>query len=680
MTMTSALISTKKKNDFSSSEQKLHLALSPVLFHIFWWIVILIHLLLAATSSSIAILYYFALPKYSFIQWNLPYFGMRIDPEVTVATIVIMTSFAMWHVYLVGRTFYRSYKAKQLAFRNNESDQARNLSNQSTSIANRSSFGRVMNQLRVFQTVVKQLVGLQGRYFDFVFMLDEATEILIQSYQAYTLSYAAPSIFLNRLLATVVVVNCWSTPLVRYFLRHYESLARFLCMTIDLILDVCACTVVPFLLFLPYYKMYDPSEFNFPDELWYDPKWMIVGRTELGMIHIASWTQLLAQTLPRLSIMMCLQSMSSLVVKKKGSVFSIVPFNQGSTNNTKKDSLLHSRRFKMRLFDGIFILFGAFVLSMHLIATKSANQSVEGCLTRLFPWQVDNRPVCALFEVNCYRNSGIKNGGDADEIHQALENVYMKSISYLGINHCGDVSIPPSIQDLKSLYWFDMYNSTINNWSKEAALTQDHHTQLTTLILLKVHLIKPGLPDGMLSKNFPQSTIDIEISRVNLNFLPDDLGESWTQYFDTFMLEHCGFQTFPEALNDLSLGGDVSFSWNNFTEIPENALADTNYFSTLSLAKNPIQTLPLSFSKYHIHYLVLDGTNITNLPDWVDENFIENTWILAFDTPLCERLLSASSFSSSSGDVGTQVEVEGVYCDDIWLHEYEMFPLAYYED
>jgi hypothetical protein len=256
----------------------------------------------------------------------------------------------------------------------------------------------------------------------------------------------------------------------------------------------------------------------------------------------------------------------------------------------------------------------------------------------------------------------------------------MKSISYLGINHCGDVSIPPSIQDLKSLYWFDMYNSTINNWSKEAALTQDHHTQLTTLILLKVHLIKPGLPDGMLSKNFPQSTIDIEISRVNLNFLPDDLGESWTQYFDTFMLEHCGFQTFPEALNDLSLGGDVSFSWNNFTEIPENALADTNYFSTLSLAKNPIQTLPLSFSKYHIHYLVLDGTNITNLPDWVDENFIENTWILAFDTPLCERLLSASSFSSSSGDVGTQVEVEGVYCDDIWLHEYEMFPLAYYED
>jgi Leucine-rich repeat (LRR) protein len=187
----------------------------------------------------------------------------------------------------------------------------------------------------------------------------------------------------------------------------------------------------------------------------------------------------------------------------------------------------------------------------------------------------------------------------------------------------------------------------------------------------------------MLSNNFPPSAVDVQISHTNLDFLPDDLGEYWTQDFESVFMEHCGFHIFPEVINDLSLNGYVSFAGNNLTEIPEGALAHQSIFE-LSFAKNPIQTLPTSFAKTQVSYLYLDETNITTLPDWADEKFFENRWIYAVNTPLCEQLLTASSFSSLSSsfedvEISTQAAVEGLICDEIVWPGYELVPMVYYE-
>jgi hypothetical protein len=361
---------------------------------------------------------------------------------------------------------------------------------------------------------------------------------------------------------------------------------------------------------------------------------------------------------------MCLKSLTSLVIKKKGSVSPVKYY----VNDTKNDRSFHSRSLKLRVFDGIFILFGALVLSAHLNAIKSLKQRVEGCSTRLFPWLVsDERPVCVIFEVNCDRNSGIKNGGDAIEIDQAIQNVSTEFITHFGIRHCEDLSIPPSIQDLESLFCFEIYNSTLHNWPKEAALTKDHHKQLTSLLLIEVNLIKPGIPDGMLH----QPALDVEIFRMNLDFLPDDLGEYWTQDIYTLYLEHCGFQSFPLALNGLSLSGYVSLGSNNFTEIPGNALARMS-INELSFSRNPIQNVPVSVTNSLMAKLFLDETNITTLPDWADEKLFETTSIYAVNTPLCEKLLKAAE------DSGTSIQ-EGIVCDEIVHYNFEMFAMPIYE-
>jgi hypothetical protein len=82
--------------------------------------------------------------------------------------------------------------------------------------------------------------------------------------------------------------------------------------------------------------------------------------------------------------------------------------------------------------------------------------------------------------------------------------------------------------------------------------------------------------------------------------------------------------------------------------------------------------------------LYLDETNITTLPDWADEKFFENRWIYAVNTPLCEQLLTASSFSSLSSsfedvEISTQAAVEELICDDIPWPGFELVPMVYYE-
>jgi hypothetical protein len=136
-------------------------------------------------------------------------------------------------------------------------------------------------------------------------------------------------------------------------------------------------------------------------------------------------------------------------------------------------------------------------------------------------------------------------------------------------------------------------------------------------------------------------------------------------------LEHCGFQTFPLALNGLSLSGYISLGSNNFTEIPENALAHMS-MNELSFSRNPIQNVPVSVTNSLMAYLYLDETNITTLPEWADEYFFETTWIYAVNTPLCEQLLKMAE------DSGTSIQ-EGILCDEISFPGFDMFPMPVYE-
>ncbi|DBA01668.1 TPA: hypothetical protein N0F65_010319 [Lagenidium giganteum] len=58
--------------------------------------------------------------------------------------------------------------------------------------------------------------GVRGKHFETMFLIREAFEIAVQSIQAQRLSRWVPRPNLNSVHMGLLVINCWSTPAIKY--------------------------------------------------------------------------------------------------------------------------------------------------------------------------------------------------------------------------------------------------------------------------------------------------------------------------------------------------------------------------------------------------------------------------------------------------------------------------------
>ncbi|KAG6616396.1 Reticulon-4-interacting protein 1 [Phytophthora cinnamomi] len=111
-----------------------------------------------------------------------------------------------------------------------------------------------------------------NRHFLKVYVLREFLELSSQTYQAYQYSRCLPRVWLNTLLVSMLLINCWSTLVVQHFLGKKPALERVVAILVDAAISIAMCAIVPCLLVAPYANAMDTanSSFKEPDQL-YDP-------------------------------------------------------------------------------------------------------------------------------------------------------------------------------------------------------------------------------------------------------------------------------------------------------------------------------------------------------------------------------------------------------------------------
>lgn len=70
------------------------------------------------------------------------------------------------------------------------------------------------------------IFGVDSKYFELHFAFRETTEIVSQTFQAYSSSLLIASPAINTLYVMTIILNCWSGSIVRYFCRKVDANAR----------------------------------------------------------------------------------------------------------------------------------------------------------------------------------------------------------------------------------------------------------------------------------------------------------------------------------------------------------------------------------------------------------------------------------------------------------------------
>ncbi|KAJ0404676.1 hypothetical protein ATCC90586_002740 [Pythium insidiosum] len=456
------------------------------------------------------------------------------------------------------------------------------------------------------------LFGIGYRHFDLVFRLMEAVEIACQAYQAWKLSHLVATVWINRLVAVVIALNCVSTPLLHQLLPRHAARRRILSLLLDAVLDFVMITVVPVAIFKPYLDAFDSALSDFPLILYYDDTWFTRAVAENKQVFFTSPTDLASKVLPSFMLFICLLTLRE--------CFAEVATGDAPPSRRTSSTLeqLSIRRLRSRchrqlhlLLDIAIVAVGLLALGAHLHATSPAQGApVDGCFLRIRPWFVSTYN-CAVLEINC---ALLGHSGDVERMTTTLQRLDPTTLHALVISSCDALEMPPILQEFRWLQMLKLFNVTLRRWGPEAALTAKTNPTIQLVYMAMTNF--SSFPDGLLDLDFPPTLRDIEFAGTNLTTLPHDVQHRWT-VMQFFVLEHSpGITSVPSALLPLQIP-QLSLCSNGITEIPDELLRDQSFW-TLGLAGNPIRGLPATIGRVESMYrLRLGFSDLESLPQWM---------------------------------------------------------------
>ncbi|GAB9473467.1 hypothetical protein Gpo141_00010617 [Globisporangium polare] len=421
-----------------------------------------------------------------------------------------------------------------------------------------------------------------------------------------------------------------------------------------MLLDMVLYIGLPTALLVPYANQINRDIKDFDRIYWYTDIWLVELINEAQMILVTSPYDAISKYLITLSTTRGLYAVTKLVCEvdpcgsepkasassRRGSV-DMTPVTPIDDQVLDPIPVSHSRLYLRSRLEKlgyyVLLLWGVVILIVHLQA--SSLRAHPQCRLPTRPW-FGRQPSCALLEINCIEEQAT---GSATELDTILRIFDPTRVEYLVIRHCPLLVMPPRIRTLHTLLGLKLFNSTILDWSDEAAVTNAHHPELRFLFLVDMRMRE--LPVGLQSPDFPKALRDIEISRTNLTVIPDTLDVVWPKG-NFIVFEECQLQEIPPAVLRMK-PRDLGLSLNNITAIPAEMLED-HPIRIFLLDGNPIKSFPSALSKPpQIALLDLIGTQISEFPDWMDDAFLSSTWVVAGDTPLCNRLIAAGEASAS---------------------------------
>ncbi|KAJ0397212.1 hypothetical protein ATCC90586_007732 [Pythium insidiosum] len=511
--------------------------------------------------------------------------------------------------------------------------------------------------LRRLRRGVRRLVRVcspESPYFNVLYLARELLEIALQTSQAYQMSCLVPRVTLNRFIVTLLVLNCWLTTGLYHVGRGRPEL-RLWCLASDVALDFVSAVLVPAYLALQYVLAFDTSTTMFPDARWYDDVWFMNFKNESSIVLFDSWLDVFSRFFFSLSLLASLRAIPRLV--RSSASLPSLPAREPSLparppkrslvradaarplNSLFVETLADSGRRNQRVIRAghrLIAMLGTLVLIAHV--TAEARPTPVACVLEVRPWFVW-RPACSLVQISCRNGLQTANASTLSTIFSSLDD---STIAYLVIRHCPNVSMPPDLQRMPSLIGIKLYNSSIDEWSSDAALEKRYHPNMFFLLCVRTRFPTGELPDGLLSSSFPPLLRDIELVITNLRSLPESLHTRWPSGL-LLLLEEGKFDHVPPTLfrlgvAQLSLNGNADIS-----SLPVQLLTHPELL-WLGLRGTAVAEFPAALmnnSWVHLDSIFLDKSNLSTLPAWMDDSFMRRVRVTAAGTPLCR------SFSSS---------------------------------
>ncbi|GAB9465339.1 hypothetical protein Gpo141_00002749 [Globisporangium polare] len=476
-------------------------------------------------------------------------------------------------------------------------------------------------------------------------------EVGLQTFQAFKLSHLVATPWINRLMVSVIVANCWFIPVVSVvFRKRMPTFVKVVHLAFDSTLEIVYGMAIPLAIFYPYFRdanhiLHDNPFINF-----YMDTWFINAFAENKQIYVTSWIDFLSKMAPGVSLFLRLFSLQSQraehETRAKTASDLKVPVQDGHNTGSRN---------KKRVVNSLVFLIGLGLLVVHLAANvTSITGSDPGCLLEMTPLG-STQYACAVLEVSCTQKHIT---GTKSELDNALRHVDPASLQGLIFSHCESLSMPLRIKTFPKLVAIKIHNCSIEEWSDDAALTAQAHPVLQTLYLTMTNMSQ--IPDGLLSPSFPPTLSDIEFCGTNLTGLPMDLSKKWSMVYN-FMLELSpGITEFPPALYRADAAIPVvSLASNGLTTLPADMFIDKQVPSVLFLSGNPLIALPeqVGATLAAMHVVAIAFTSIAEVPaSWMpafDEANVTSAKVLmpASTTPLCDKLLGTQAQPPSSGAV-----------------------------
>uniref|UniRef100_K3WWQ8 Uncharacterized protein n=1 Tax=Globisporangium ultimum (strain ATCC 200006 / CBS 805.95 / DAOM BR144) TaxID=431595 RepID=K3WWQ8_GLOUD len=644
-----------------------------------WWVILLfVHAVAAAFSGFCAYFYQYILGKENnYLASCLDTAGIGMQAEAFPMVAFLQGLVALPHGLVILRMlaaslYYRSFAfmiesrdlnafiyrllcPRKAAAKVPSSDQAYCLA----AVLRRSNWMRSL-----FDRT--GLFGVDGEYFHLILFCRETFETSLQTNQAYRMSYYLPRDALNQFYVSLIVLNCWSTPLILRLYKRDKAKKRLLCLICDCVLDVVAAVVIPCAIIVTYIGDFDMELEAFPMALWYNDIWNMHALREFQILFVTSWCDLATRMVFSIGMLIAMSDIKDLLgARQMGSgrgnqvagmelinPEAKVPAHKQKSEkhtaltpapiandilSTTSPRMASARVTSMRLasiqnrlrtashvlknpnyqrrfahFVHMFVLlWGAVVLGLHLHA--ASKPVLSQCLLQLRPWGKPE-PVCALVLLNCYE---LAINGTKKDVEAEWNRVDPEMVVQVVIRHCPAFEMPPIIQQFSQMIILKVYNSSITEWSADSALTATSHPVLESLLIVRVNITDGVLPPGLLSPEFPPILADIELSTTNLRALPDNLDTIWPTDAQ-LKFEYCAFTSIPDVVMRL-LPVLLSFCGNPINEIPVELFA-VESLRYLHIGDNQkLTVLPanatLSSSMGQIY---IQHTQIAFFPSWLD--------------------------------------------------------------
>ncbi|TYZ58360.1 hypothetical protein PybrP1_000832 [[Pythium] brassicae (nom. inval.)] len=516
-------------------------------------------------------------------------------------------------------------------------------------------------------------MSVQSKYFNYLFLIRETVEIASQSYQMHNSAELLARPWLNAFFLALVVVNCWSTPLLQHALAHSTGLERAMCLVFDGLLDAGSAIFIPLVVFLPYAQTFDTAVFAFPPDRLYDPQWFVNMVRENRMLFAMSKSDLFSKLVPHHSLYSCTKNVKKFIVRRPSDAARSVRGRHDSSGRAAepdskqaKEKVEYPGKGK-RLVHVVFTLWGIAALAIYLHARHvSVSADVTACKLKLRPWFATTY-ACASYTFDCHEQGQVDSIAASD-----LAGLHSDYLAALVIANCPALVMPAELQRFPNLLKFLLYNSSIASWDAGASLNSHNHSALISVCLVRANMT--AFPLG-LQASLPSTMQDFQVSTSNLTALPATLGKVWSP-ITIYYFEYCDFAEFPLVLLELRCD-DMSLAGSKIATLPSDMTGLAFPWVDFVLS-NSSRLSDLPAMGIRANSLSIENTGVSELPAWVTAGTyggMAGLSVYAYNTPYCIRKLADAS-GSGAGSSGGGTGVVTINCETRDPNGDARYPLA----